>query len=95
MITFIKNVSLNFFLQDKEIHGSVKIITFLRTHSRRLDRAQPDGHCLFRSLSKQLFNSGKHHSTLRKTLTEYAASYPEVYSSWTIEGLSLQEHLLK
>ena len=42
-----------FFLQDKEVHVSVKMITFLRTHSRRLDRAQPDGNCLFRSLSKQ------------------------------------------
>ncbi len=71
------------------------MITFLRRHSRRLDRAQPDGNCLFRSLSKQLFHSEKHHSTLRKTLTGHAASYPEVYISWTIEGLSLQEHILK
>ena len=63
------------------------MITFLRRHSRRLDRAQPDGNCLFRTLSKQLFHSEKHHSTLWKTSTEHAASYPEVYSSWTIEGL--------
>ncbi len=53
---FITNVSLNFFFQDKEVYGSVKMITFLRRHSRRLDRAQPDGNCLFRSLSKQLFS---------------------------------------
>ena len=44
---------LKFFLQDKEVHGSVKMTTFLRTHSRRLDRVQPDVSCLFRSLSKQ------------------------------------------
>ncbi len=94
---FITNVSINVvvFFQDKEVYGSVKMITFLRRHSTHLDRAQPDGNCLFRSLSKQLFHSEKHHSTLQKTLTEHAASYPEVYSSWTIEGLSLQEHILK
>ena len=51
---------LKLFLQDKEVHGSVKMIAFLRKHSRRLDRAQPDRNCLFRSLSKQLFNSEKH-----------------------------------
>ncbi len=36
-----------------------------------------------------------HHSTLRITLVEYATSHPEVYNGWTIEGLSLKEHILK
>ena len=71
------------------------MISYLRTHGRRLDRAQPDGNCLFWSLSKQLFNSEIHHSiSLRITLAEHA-SHPEVYNGWTIEGLSLKEHILK
>ena len=49
----------------------------------------------FCSLSKQLFNSEKHHSELQKILNEHAALYPAVFNSWTIEGLSLHEHLQK
>ena len=82
-------------LKDKELQGSVKMITFLVAQGRHLDRAQPDGNCLFGSLSKQLFNREKHHSELRKLLNQHAASYPNVFSRWTIEGQSLQEYLYK
>ena len=41
------------------------MITFL---AARLDRAQPDGNCLFRSLSKQLFESDVYHGELRMIL---------------------------
>ena len=69
------------------------MIAFLTSQSRRLDRAQPNGNCLFRSLSKQLFNSEKQHITLREMLNKHVASHLEVYKCWTIEGLSLIEHL--
>ena len=71
------------------------MITFLAAQGRRLDRAQPDGNCLFRSLSKQLFESDVYHGELRMILSEYAASYPDLFSSWTIQDLSLQEHVRK
>ena len=69
------------------------MVAFLASQSRRLDRAQPDGNCLFRSLSKQLFNSEKQHITLREMLNKHVTSHPEVYKYWTIEGLSLTQHL--
>ena len=69
------------------------MINFLAAQGRRLDRVQADGNCLFRSLSKQLFNDEKYHCELRKMLIGYAESIPELISGWAIEGLSLQEHL--
>lgn len=71
------------------------MITFLAAHHRRLDRARADGNCLFRSLSKQLFNNPEYHNELRKIITEFVGSNPELFSGWAIEGLSLQEHLKK
>ena len=74
-------------LQDKDRQGSATMITFLAAQGRRMDRAQPDGNCLFRSLSKQLFESDVYHGELRMILGEYAASYPDLFSSWTIQDL--------
>ena len=71
-------------LQDKDRQGSAKMITFLAAQGRRLDRAQPDGNILFRSLSKQLFESDIYHGELRMILSEYAASYP----AYLVAGLS-------
>ena len=82
-------------LQDKDRQGSATMITFSAAQGRRLDRAQPDGNCLFRSLSKQLFESDVYHGELRMILSEYAASYPDLFCSWTIQDLSLQEHVRK
>ena len=79
---------------DLDYQGSaLKIVTLLAAQGRWLDRAQSDGNCLFWSLSKQLFESDKYHSNPRMISSEYAASCPDLFSSWTIQDLSLQEHV--
>ena len=79
--------------QDRKVQGSAKIIPFLAAQGRRLDRARADGNCLFRSLSKQLFNNADYHGELREMLIECAASNPTLFKGRTIQGLSLEKHL--
>lgn len=71
------------------------MITFLAAHHRRLDRTLSDGNCLFRALSKQLFNNQKYHGELQRILIEYVESNTELFDGWAREGLSLHEHLQK
>lgn len=69
------------------------MVPFLTAHGRRLDRTKPDGNCLFRSLSKQLCHNAEYHNILRVLITEYAATNSELFSGWTIQNLSFEEHL--
>lgn len=69
------------------------MIPFLKAQGRRLDRSRADGNCLFRSLSKQLFNNADYHGELREMLIQCAASNPTLFKGWAIQGLSLEKHL--
>lgn len=66
--------------------------TFLTAQGRKIDRSEPDGNCLFRSLSKQLCDDPECHRMLRKIVTEYVESNAELFTGWTVQRLPVTEH---
>ena len=71
------------------------MISFLAATGRYLDPAKPDGNCLFRTLSKQLCGNPEQHPKLRKVITDYVASNPSLFSGWTTDNQSIEEHVRK
>ena len=89
--------SFNF--QSKDDHcattrsETTQMVSFLTASGRRLDPAKPDGNCLFRALSKQLCGDAESNGLLREVLTDYVASNPNLFSGWTTDSQSIEQHI--
>ena len=71
------------------------MVSFLAANGRRLDSAMADGNCLFRAVSKQLCGDSEQHDKLRQIITDYVAANPKLFSGWTTENQSIEQHVSK
>ena len=51
--------------------------------------------CLFRAVSKQLCGDSEQHDKLRQIITDYVAANPKLFSGWTTENQSIEQHVSK
>ena len=49
----------------------------------------------FRAISKQLCGDSEEHAKLREIITDYVAANPKLFSGWTTENLSIEQHVSK
>ena len=70
------------------------MVSFLAANGRCLDSAMADGNCLFRAVSKQLCGDSEH-DKLREIITDYVAANPKLFSGWTTENQSIEQHVSK
>lgn len=69
------------------------MVSFLTASGRHFDPAKPDGNCLFRALSKQLCGDPENNGLLREELTNYVSSNPKLFSGWTTDCQSIEQHV--
>ena len=72
--------------------------SFLLSQGRCVHNVLPDGNCMFRALSHQLYGNDKHHIEVRKLLKEAIVSNHTVYQPYWIEDMpwgkvTFTEHL--
>ena len=72
---------------------TMQMVSFLTASGRRFDLAKPDGNCLFRALSKQLCGDPENNGLLREVLTNYVSSNPTLFSGWTTDCQSIEQHV--
>lgn len=59
---------------------------FLKSQNRRAHNVLPDGNCMFRSLSHQLYGSDEYHIQLRHALLEQIQNNYKTYQPYWIEA---------
>ena len=72
--------------------------SFLMSQNRHVHNVLPDGNCMFRALSHQLYGSDEHHSQVRSMLVEVIQSNRTTYQPYWIEDMpwgkvTFDEHL--